>query len=257
MKGFFKAIVIAIIIGQTTTVSAFAIEKVLNLYDMEYSIYKHLENRDNKFLILYTGTRKEFEDNILNTISNAYSRDDYLERSWIEIKPHADITEDGIETTLDVTYFTNKKQEEYIDAQLQDITNSIIKANMSDLEKVRTIDDYIINRYEYDYTQKSISVYSALTTSLAICQGYSMTAYKMFNYAGIENRIIVGKIKGIPHSWNIVKIDGNWYHIDITNNDSIEKDKYFLVNDDYLIANQYSWNREKYQKSLKAYYNEN
>lgn len=257
MKRFFKIIIIAIIIGQTTTLSVFAIEKVPNLHDMEYSIYKHLENRDNKFSILYTGTRKEFENNILSTISNAYSKDDYLERSWLEIKPQADITEDGIETTLDVTYLTTEKQEEYIDAQLNDITNSIIKANMSDLEKVRTINDYIINRYEYDYSQKSISVYSALTTSLAICQGYSMTAYKMFNYAGIENRIIVGKIKDIPHSWNIVKIDGNWYHIDITNNDSTEKDKYFLVNDDYIIAKQYSWNREKYPKALKGYYDGN
>ena len=81
-----------------------------------------------------------------------------------------------------------------------------------------------------------------------------MTAYKMFNYAGIENKIMVGNIKDIPHSWNSVKIQGKWYQLDITNNDSIEKDKYFLVGDDYLIANNYIWDRDKYPKALNKYY---
>jgi transglutaminase/protease-like cytokinesis protein 3 len=81
-----------------------------------------------------------------------------------------------------------------------------------------------------------------------------MIAYKMFNYAGIENRIIVGKIKDNPHSWNIVKVQDIWYELDITNNDSIERDKYFLVSDDNLATIQYSWNRNKYPKALKGYY---
>ena len=170
----------------------------------------------------------------------------------MEIKPRADVTQEGIETTMDVTCLTTKEQEEYINTQLKSTTNSLIKANMSDLEKVRTINDYIVNRYEYDYTQKSISVYSALTTSVAVCQGYSMTAYKMLNYAGVENRIIVGTLKGVPHSWNSVKIDGNWYQLDITNNDSIEKNKYFLVSDETLSLHQYSWDREKYPKARRG-----
>lgn len=249
MKKIIKVIIMLFMIMQTMTLTAFAYEKVQNLNEIEYSIYKHLENRDNNFTILFSGTRKEFEDKILTCIKNAYSRDDYLERSWLEIKPKARVTEDGIETTLDVTYITTKEQEEYIDTELKNVTNSIIKSNMSDLEKVKNINDYIINRYNYDYSQKSISVYSALTSSLAVCQGYSMTAYKMFNYAGIENRIIVGKIKDTPHSWNIVKIEGVWYQLDITNNDSIEKNKYFLVSDNMLLSNQYAWDREKYPQA--------
>ena len=62
---------------QFTTLTAFPIERIQDLQEMENSIYEHFENRDNKFSILYTGTRKEFEDNILSCINNAYSRDDY------------------------------------------------------------------------------------------------------------------------------------------------------------------------------------
>lgn len=254
MKRFFKTIIITLTMMQVMTLSVFAYDKVQKWEDIEYNIYKHLENRDANFTFLYTGTRKEFEQNIRQWIRNAYSKDDYLERSWLEIKPKARVTESGIETTMDVTYLTTKEQEEYIESTLKDITKHLVDSEMSDLEKVIDINDYIINRYDYDYKQKSISVYSALTTSLTVCQGYSMTAYKMFSYLGIENRIIVGKINDTPHSWNVVKIQDKWYHLDITNNDSIEKNKYLLLGDDTLIANGYIWDRDKYPKALGGYY---
>lgn len=252
MKRFFKATILVLSLMQIFSSKAFAEERVGNLKDLETNIHNHLENREVNFNVIYTGTRKEFQENIRKCITNSYSNDDYLERSWLEIKPKAKITVKGIETTIEVTYLTTKEQEEYINSELEKITKSLVNTNMSTLEKVKIINEYIINRYEYDYTQKSISVYSALTTSVAVCQGYSMTAYKMLNYAGVENRIIVGTLKGVPHSWNSVKIDGNWYQLDITNNDSIEKNKYFLVSDETLSLHQYSWDREKYPKARRG-----
>ncbi|WP_160686289.1 transglutaminase domain-containing protein [Clostridium sp. C2-6-12] len=253
MKRFLKCVILLTLM-QIFSLKAFAEERVENIKALEDNIHNHLENRDVKFNIIYTGTRKEFEENIRQCITNSYSNDDYLERSWLEIKPKAQITFKGIETTMEVTYLTTKEQEAYINSELEKITKSLVSTNMSELEKVKIINEYIINRYEYDYTQKSISVYSALTTSFAVCQGYSMTAYKMLNYAGVENKIIVGTLKGAPHSWNSVKIDGNWYQLDITNNDSKERNKYFLVSDEILTSNEYSWDRDKYPKALKGYY---
>lgn len=254
MKGFFKATILALSLIQIFSLKAFAEERVGNLKELENNIHNHLENRDVKFNVIYIGSRKEFEENIRNCIKNSYSNDDYLDRSWLEIKPKAKITAKGIETTMEVKYIATKQQEEYTDLELEKVTKTLINGNMSELEKVKIINEYIINRYEYDYAHKSLSVYSALTTSVAVCQGYSMTAYKMLNYAGIENRIIVGTLKGVSHSWNAVKIDGNWYQLDITNNDSKEKNKYFLVSDEILSLSEYSWDREKYPKALKAYY---
>lgn len=254
MKGFFKATILALSLIQIFSLKAFAEERVGNLKELENNIHSHFKNRDLEFNFVYIGTRKEFEENIRKCIINSYSKDDYLERSWLEIKPKAKITAKGIETTLKVSYLTTKEQEEYIDSELERITKSLVNTNMSTLEKVNIINEYIMDRYEYDYTKKSISVYSALTTSVAVCQGYSMTAYKMLNYAGIENRIIVGTLKGESHSWNEVKIDDKWYHLDITNNDSKEKNKYFLVSDEVLISYGYYWDIYKYPKALKEYY---
>jgi len=117
---------------------------------------------------------------------------------------------------------------------------------MTDTEKVRAINDYIIGRYEYDYSYQSDSAYSALKSGLTICQGYSMTAYKMLTYAGVKNRIVVGSVNGISHSWNYIKINNTWFHLDITNNDATRSDKYFLVGDNILLFNKYVWDKNKY-----------
>lgn len=255
MNKFFKVIIITLILMNITTLKAFADGTFSNLREMEEDIYKHLQNRDITFSYIYIGTREEFQNNINKIIKNAYSKDDYLERSWLEIKPKAEITSTGIETTINVTYLTTKEQEEYVDRELKSATFSIINKQMSDLDKVTAINDYIINRYEYDYTIKSTSAYSALTTSVTVCQGYAMTAYKMLNYAAIDNRIVVGTCNEIPHSWNIVKIDGKWYQLDITNNDSINKDKYFLVNDKFLEKNKYIWDKVSYPEAPIEYHN--
>ena len=62
-------------------------------------------------------------------------------------------------------------------------------------------------------------------------------------------------MNGRGHAWNLVNIDGNWYHLDITNNDNIIRDKYLLVSDEFLISEGFSWNKSKYPSSYCNYYN--
>lgn len=254
LKGFLKIITITIIFMCMFTKTTFADGTFTNFKDIEMDIYKHLENRDEKFSFVYIGTTENFKNNISPTIKKAYSKDDYLERSWLLIQPKAKVKSYGIETSIEAKYLSTKEEEDYVDRELKKAVDSIISYNMSDFEKVFAINDYIINRYEYDYTLNSISPYSALTKSVAVCQGYAMTAYKMLEYAGIENKIIVGTAKNISHAWNIVKIDGEWYQLDTTNNDSIlNKNKYFLVDDGFLENKGYVWDRSKYPISTSIY----
>lgn len=208
-------------------------------YDMqsiEDSIYSHLENWDTSFSVPY------YENNALEIIKKAAKRDDYLSLSLSYLSYRIA----GNSSTANITYRTTKEQEAYIDYQLESIVNSIILPEMSDFDKVKTINKYLEDRYNYDYSLKSDNAYSALTTGKTTCQGYAMTAYKMFKLAGLENKIVVGTLDGTPHGWNLVKVDGEWYHIDITNNDQEVKDKYFLEDDDYLRTKGFSWNSADY-----------
>lgn len=237
----------------TMTVPAYAYETFSNWTDVENYIYENMINRENSIEFIYNGDKNDYGQKLKKALKNTYSKDDYLERSWSEIKPEAYDTCDGIQTTLNIKYLCTREQEEYIDSELKSATHEIINDGMSEYDKVKAINDYIINRYEYDYSLNSINVYTALTTSEAVCQGYSMTAYKMFEYAGIKNRIVVGTARGTSHSWNIVMIDGKWYQIDITNNDSGNPDKYFLVSDQFLIQNNYKWDTNMYPSAVRNY----
>jgi hypothetical protein len=62
-----------------------------------------------------------------------------------------------------------------------------------------------------------------------------MLTYKMLKAAGIDNEIVSNE----DHAWNIVKIDGNWYHLDTTWNDGERKDegfyKYYNMTDEELL----------------------
>ncbi|MBO4414653.1 MAG: hypothetical protein J5824_01580 [Lachnospiraceae bacterium] len=73
----------------------------------------------------------------------------------------------------------------------------------------------------------------------AVCAGYT-SAYKMvLDILGVENDILVNDEKpeeNAYHCWNHVKVDGKWYHIDVTWNDyeGSMKDRMFMLTDEEL-----------------------
>lgn len=216
-------------------------------YDDEYvknQIYNHMKNWENNFNFIYN------QNSAMNLLQDAAKKDDYLERS---ISLYKTIRVGNL-YEADIEYRTTKEQEAFIDSELSKIVNNLIDSKMSDVEKVQAVNEYLVKIYKYDDTYKSDNVYSALTTGTTICQGYAMTAYKMFKILGIECRIINGEKTGISHAWNLVKLDNNWYHLDSTNNDNVVRDRYLLKSDEFMKENNYTWNADDYPACTKNYY---
>ena len=78
--------------------------------------------------------------------------------------------------------------------------------------------DWLIGRMEYDSTLKWSSAESALSRGLGTCQSYESAYSKLLTKAGIEN--VETRDTKDAHTWNAVKIDGDWYQIDATWDDS-------------------------------------
>lgn len=245
VKYTIKSIAVSLIIVSSTTLITFANEEFNNSQDLENSIYSHMQNWEESFSFSYNG------DDIIDIVESASEKDDYLQRSVEKFK----ISKRGTEDIVQITYITTKEQEDYINSQLKSILENVITPDMNESDIVKAINNYIVKRYTYDRSIKEDNVYYSLTTGSAMCQGYSMTAYKMFEMAGLECRIVIGTLNGEGHAWNLVKVDGNWYHIDITNNDDIIRDSYLLVSDEHLSENGFDWDRSKYPISSSNYYN--
>lgn len=92
--------------------------------------------------------------------------------------------------------------------------------HLSDLEKVAYVYKWIINNTTYnEYSSLNQTIYSVLINRNSVCTGYAKTAQYLLGMIGVQSELVFGKFHadksdGGRHGWNIVKIDGNWYHVD-------------------------------------------
>ena len=92
------------------------------------------------------------------------------------------------------------------------------KTDGSEYAKALWLHDWLLEQLEYDKTLKWSSAESALTRELGTCQSYESAYAKLLTVAGIENSETRDTYDG--HTWNAMKLDGQWYQTDCTWDDS-------------------------------------
>ena len=129
-----------------------------------------------------------------------------------------------------------------------------MSAASSQAELALLAHDYIIANCKYDLPAASINpntasdkkaaakqaaqyatVYSALVQGSAICEGYAAAFKYLMNSFGVQCEIVSSAV--MNHAWDIVKIDGNWYHVDVTFDDPMlnRHDQFGRVSHDNLL----------------------
>lgn len=107
---------------------------------------------------------------------------------------------------------------ERLKANVEDILAGI-EEDMTDLDKVIYLHDALVDLTSYKYVAyQSYGTCGALGDRLAVCAGYTQAYNMLLDMQGIETDYIHGD--GINHAWTYVKIDGEWYHIDATWDDT-------------------------------------
>lgn len=88
----------------------------------------------------------------------------------------------------------------------------------TDVEKVLFIHDYLAAHYEYDYEHddenKISDAYMFLREGKGVCQAYMLTFSALMDRLGIPVSYV--ESDSLYHVWNVVKLDGKWYHVDAT-----------------------------------------
>ncbi|MBQ4650628.1 MAG: hypothetical protein IJB73_08000 [Firmicutes bacterium] len=102
----------------------------------------------------------------------------------------------------------------------------------TDAEKAKYAHDWLIYNIKYNldapYNQTS---FSALAKGSTVCAGYAHGFQYMMQQMGIPCAYILGYTAGGYHAWNIVKLDGKHYAMDVTWDDPIngKKGKYYYT----------------------------
>ena len=124
------------------------------------------------------------------------------------------------------------------------VTRCNSETNGSDYSKALWLHDWLLEQLNYDNSLKWSSAESALTRSSGTCQAYERAYAKLLSAAGIENAETRDTYDG--HTWNAMKLDGKWYQVDCTWDDSNENyynfnrtHLYFALSDELMaIAHQ-------------------
>jgi hypothetical protein len=114
----------------------------------------------------------------------------------------------------------------------------------SDMDKVYRVHDYCIEHFKYDYTfgEHAFSPLGLVLNGTGVCEGIAKFTKLALDYLGVGSLVVSGRAKNPEHerseghAWNIVKVDGKTYHLDITFDmtisDKIKRYDYFCICDD-------------------------
>lgn len=214
-------------------------------------MFDNFQARNTSFVINYTGDEQDVTA-ILPAAKAARLRDDYT--GWSVVSPAAKITggPGAWVFAYTVGYHATLEQEQAVSELIKRVTPELVTGNKTDLEKITAINNYITAASSYDSSLTKRSAYHALIEGSAVCQGYALAMDKMLETAGFNTKLIDGNLHGGIHIWNLVQLDGNWYHVDVTNNDPTNN-KYLLVSDSFMLDNKFTWDSSEFPAAPKKY----
>ncbi|ANS75838.1 hypothetical protein AWM70_15620 [Paenibacillus yonginensis] len=230
---------------------------------VEQQLAAAIEAHQNTVRFKYEGSVKDFETLLDQALMTALDTNPYMR--YIMDRYHYSWrgTSSAVNVEVTFTYRETPEQTAYVDRRVKEIAGQLIVPGMNSHEKVKAIHDWIVQDLKYDESLKNYTAYSGLVTGEAVCQGYTLLAYKLLEEAGVRNLIVEGTAGGQPHAWNLVNLDGSWYHLDTTwddpvqaKSDNISYDYYLLTDDE--MRKDHSWTKtypaagEAYRPALEA-----
>ena len=90
-----------------------------------------------------------------------------------------------------------------------------VSGNYSDMEKASRLYTFLMNRYEYNIQTSITPAYSLLLHGVGDNRAFAMVYGAMCRNAGIECQIVTGTRAGEPWIWNVMQLDGEYYHLDL------------------------------------------
>lgn len=140
-------------------------------------------------------------------------------------------------------------QEKYDDAKkvytdgVQEILQQVDR-KWSEAEQLLFLHDYLAVNFEYDETYTVKDAYGFFAQKKGVCQAYTMVFMAVAEELGFDISYV--ESDHLNHIWNLVELDDNWYHIDVTWDDPTEDMLGFAQHRYFLLDDLTSWLRHKH-----------
>ncbi len=145
--------------------------------------------------------------------------------------------------------------------RVEGILAGVITPGMTAYQKELALHDFLVNNCTYGFgsedDQNEYTAYGALIDGVAVCSGYAAAMNLLLSCVGIESKFIVGTATSSNrdveetenHAWNLVLIDNEWYHLDVTWDDPVGErpilsHEFFNLSDE-VMKKDHTWNQKK------------
>ena len=154
----------------------------------------------------------------------------------------------GRQRLYEINFHYGMAEDEVIRCKSQlknlDVVSNLEAEGLDEVQGALAACRYLTENCVYSETAKA-SCYDALILRESNSEGLALAYVEMCHQLGIECRIVYGQMGGSDHCWNIVKIDGDYYHVDVSRCYDGDYADGFLL-DDESMWNDYRWNISNY-----------
>lgn len=139
--------------------------------------------------------------------------------------------------------------------KVAEIANEISTPGMTDYEKVLAVNEYLVKKKRF--MSGKYSLLNVFRSTSGDGESFAYAAGLLLNELGVQSLVVTGYMSSLkdidrleliskPHAWNLVKLDGKYYHLDVARNQEgsglreADKYNYFLLSDTQM-AKDYAW----------------
>lgn len=141
------------------------------------------------------------------------------------------------------------------------VLDEIITEDMTPYEKEKAVYDWMTTELTYDTgvlqvipqtSEDCDNPYGVLKYHNAVCVGYA-TTFRLFLQM-LDMECMVVHNHDLYHSWNLVKLDDDWYHVDVYSDQGAASYANFNMNDE-MASQSHDWDRDFFPAATGLTYN--
>lgn len=144
---------------------------------------------------------------------------------------------------LSFHYRTDRDELRSMREQVQPVFSSAalyVSGEAGEQTKFSQLHTFLTERFENYTIESTITpAYSLLCQGVGDSRAFAQVYAAMCSRIGLEASVVTGKRDGELRWWNLVRIDGNWYHLDL-----LADSRFVPLTDEMMTG--YEWDREAY-----------
>lgn len=218
-------------------------------YGVESTLLETLENRDRKLVVLVASSSYTAED-IEVLLTKVYRENPTL----VPREPKASVnmysgTGSQRLYEISINYGLTAEEMEQRMAALRavDAFSGLDIESLSDGQRALAACQYLMDNCQLSTAASDNTAYSALVNHLANSEGIAFAYTELCRQLKLECSIVYGQRQWQDRCWNIVRIDGSCYHVDVYESINSGLESSFMLNDEDFWGN-YRWDVASYPR---------